>query len=29
VIGALMAIPVAAGILLIVQEVFVPPQAEH
>jgi predicted PurR-regulated permease PerM len=29
VIGALMAIPVAAGILLIVQEVFVPRQADQ
>jgi len=29
VLGALIAIPVAAGILLIVQEVVVPRQAEH
>jgi predicted PurR-regulated permease PerM len=29
VVGALIAIPVAAGVLLIVQEVFVPRQAEH
>ncbi|HEX2810913.1 MAG TPA: AI-2E family transporter [Kineosporiaceae bacterium] len=29
VVGALIAIPVAAGILLIVQEVFLPRQADH
>jgi predicted PurR-regulated permease PerM len=29
VVGALIAIPVAAGVLLIVQEVFVPRQADH